>query len=91
MSKNRGSSGGENILWFLAGLSAGAAVGLLCAPAPGAETRRFLMEKTERSKAFLATSGRDYMDKGRELSDKGRRLADEAAEMFDEGRKLVEG
>jgi gas vesicle protein len=90
MSRDRNSSGG-NILWFLAGLSAGAAVGLLCAPAAGAETRRLLLEKTERSKAYLATSGRDYMEKGRELYDKGRRLADEAAEMFDEGRKLVEG
>jgi gas vesicle protein len=91
MSRDRNSNSGANIVWFLAGLSAGAAVGLLCAPASGAETRRQLLEKTERSKAYLATSGRDYMDKGRELYDKGRRLADEAAEMFDEGRKLVEG
>jgi hypothetical protein len=91
MSRDGGSSGGENMLWFLAGLSAGAAVGLICAPASGAKTRQLLMEKTGRSKAFLATSGRDYMEKGRELYDKGRRLAEEAAEMFDEGRKLVEG
>jgi len=91
MSRDRNSSNGANILWFIAGLSAGTAVGLLCAPAPGAETRRLLMDRTERSKAFLATSGRDYLEKGRELYDKGRRLADEAAEMFDEGRKLVEG
>jgi len=32
MSRDRNSSNGANILWFIAGLSAGTAVGLLCAP-----------------------------------------------------------
>ncbi|HUS05955.1 MAG TPA: YtxH domain-containing protein [Bryobacteraceae bacterium] len=79
-----------NVMWFVAGITAGAAVGLLYAPAAGEETRRVLSDKAAKGKELLATSGREYMDKGRELYEKGRRLADEAAEMFDEGRKLVE-
>ena len=64
----------RNILWFLAGLSLGAAVGILGAPKSGTETRRLLASK--------ATSG--------ELYERGRHLAEEAAELFEEGRRLME-
>jgi gas vesicle protein len=72
----------SNTLWFVAGLSFGAAVGLLVAPAPGAETRKYLGEH--------AGSARDYVDRGRDLYERGRELADEAAQMYEEGRHLIE-
>ncbi len=72
----------SNVLWFAAGVSLGAAIGLLAAPASGAETRRYLADH--------AGSARDYVDRGRELYEKGRELADEAAHMYEEGRHLVE-
>ena len=75
---------------FSAGFSVGAAVGLLVAPVPGAQARRYLADKTTDGRKLLATSGRDFLDKTRDLYHKGCELADEAAEMFDEGRRIVE-
>jgi len=77
------SSRTRNTLSFFAGLSFGAGVALLIAPASGADTRRYLGER--------AGSALDYVDRGRELYDKGRELADEAAHMYEQGRHLVEG
>jgi gas vesicle protein len=70
-----------SILYFAAGLSLGAAVGILLAPASGADTRRYLGTR--------AGAARDYLDYGRDLYDKGRELADEAAHMYEEGRHLI--
>lgn len=72
-----------NALYFLAGLTLGAGVGLLLAPAPGSDTRQYLGER--------AGSAREYLDRGRELYEKGRELADEAAQLYEDGRHLVEG
>ena len=73
----------QNVLWFAAGLSFGAAVGVLLAPKPGAETRKYLYGKSD--------VAREYLHRGKELYDRGRELADEAAAMYEEGRHLVEG
>ena len=72
-------SNSANILWFLAGVSLGTAVGMVMAPAAGADTRR-----------QIGTRSHDALERGRELYDRGRHLADEAAEMFEEARRLVE-
>ena len=82
---------GTNWLWFLAGASLGTAIGIVCAPAAGAETRRYLSSKAMEGRQNLRVNSREMFERGRELYDKGRRLADEAADMFDEGRRLVEG
>ena len=71
-----------SILYFAAGLSLGAAVGILVAPARGADTRRYLTDR--------AGAAREYLDYGRDLYDKGRELADDAAHMYEEGRHLIE-
>ena len=73
----------SDALCFVAGLSLGAAIALLIAPASGADTRRYLGDR--------AGAARDYVDRGRELYERGRELADEAAQMYEEGRHLVEG
>jgi len=73
----------RNAGWFLAGLSIGAALAVVLAPASGQDTRRYLRDKTR-------GSGKDILNTGRELFDMGRELADEAAGMFEEGRKLME-
>ena len=72
-----------NVLWFLAGMGLGTAIGMVLAPASGVETRRHARE-------YVSTHGHDAFERGRELYEKGRHLADEAAEMFEEGRRLVE-
>lgn len=72
----------SNALWFVAGLSLGTAVGVLLAPSPGADTRRYLSEQ--------AGSAREVIDRGRELYEEGCELADEAAHLYEEGRHLVE-
>lgn len=72
----------RNLLYFAAGLSLGAAIGLLMAPAAGADTRRYLGDR--------AGAARDYLDYGRDLYERGRELADEAADLYEEGRHLIE-
>jgi len=42
-----GCSGGGGILWFLAGLGIGAAVGVLYAPKPGKDTRDSILSAAE--------------------------------------------
>ena len=87
MSEERTSG----FLWFVAGAAIGAAIGLLYAPQPGAETRKRLSRTAEKGREALAESGSEILERGRELYDKGRQIADEAAEMFDRGKKLVQG
>ena len=82
---------GSKIVWFVAGVSIGAAIALLYAPASGEETRKKLLDKTGEGREALAETGKEFMEKGRELYDKGRRLVDDAADMFDQGRKIVGG
>jgi gas vesicle protein len=81
----------SKVLWFSAGFSVGAAIGLIVAPKSGAEARRYIADRTGSGRALLASSGKDFLEKTRDLYQKGCELADEAAEMFDEGRRIVEG
>jgi gas vesicle protein len=80
-----------SLLWFLAGVSIGAAATMILTPVSGAETRRLIGQKAGDARGFIRDSGREYYERGRELYEHGRTLADEAAELFEEGRRLVEG
>ena len=84
-------SNGSNLLWFVAGVAAGATASLLFTPVPGAETRRLITKGADNAKDFFEQSGREYLEKGRELYEQGCHIADEAAEIYEEGRRLVEG
>ncbi len=72
-----------NVLWFVAGLAVGGAMGVMLAPRPGAQTRRYLGQRAGQAGV--------YLDRGRQLYDRGRELADEAAQLYEEGRHLIEG
>jgi len=77
----------EKLVWFLAGMAVGAALGILFAPRSGREVRRLIGEKTAEGRDFLAETGRDIYSKGRELYDRGKGLAEDAAGLFDRGGK----
>ncbi len=56
------------------GLAAGATVGILFAPKSGAETRKFIADKTSESGQFLAHQGEQIRDAAADLLGKGRRV-----------------
>jgi gas vesicle protein len=91
MAKQQGSDG---LLWFVAGVSLGATIALLYAPASGHHTRKRIKKvagtvaKTSAEK--VAESGRQISELGRELYERGRQMADDANTMFERGRKLID-
>ena len=89
-NRRSGPSAADGLLWFAAGLAAGAAIGILFAPQPGEETRRRLSDLAADGRTSLADRSRGLFDQGREFFERGRDLADEAAEIFDRGRNLVD-
>ena len=74
----------------LAGIGLGTAVGVVLAPASGADTRKQIGARAGQAREYVSLHGHEAYDLGRDLYEKGKQLADEAAEMFDEGRRLVE-
>ena len=55
---------GSGVLWFLAGLGIGAAVGILYAPQSGSETREILMARAEEGRDFVRKRARDAREQG---------------------------
>lgn len=74
---------GRGLLLFCAGFAVGAGIGVVLAPAPGAETRRRIADG--------AHHGRDFLDSTHEIYEMGRHLAEEAAGMVEDGRRLMRG
>jgi gas vesicle protein len=66
---------GTKVSFFLAGVGIGAAVALLFAPKSGEETRKYLADR--------ANDGRDY------VAAKGRELRKQAEGMVDRGKEVV--
>src|SRR5690242_14005490 len=79
-----------NLIWFVAGAAAGAALALLFAPASGTKTRQYISETTQKTGQALAESSKEMYDRGRDLYERGRKMADEAAELLERGRNIVE-
>ena len=63
---------GSRFLYFLAGVSIGAVVGILFAPKSGRETREYIAGRADEGREFLSKRGRqireqatDYMERGK--------------------------
>jgi len=65
-------NGGGGLLWFLAGLGIGAAVGILYAPQSGSETRELLMSKAEEGSEYVRKRARDARDQAGQWAQKGK-------------------
>ena len=63
---------GSGILWFLAGLGIGAAVGILYAPRTGEETRQQIRDAAEQGRDAVKQRARDARDQAGTWADKGR-------------------
>jgi gas vesicle protein len=90
MSDEQGSSG---FSWFLAGLGAGALLGVLFAPKSGRETRDELVSGAREGTEYLRQRSREaadqvseYVDRSKEYMDKGRAQWEE---FVDKGKRYV--
>jgi|SRR6516162_3867829 gas vesicle protein len=63
---------GSGILWFLAGLGIGAAVGILYAPRTGEETRQQIRDAAEQGRDVVKRRARDAREQAGTWADKGR-------------------
>ncbi len=83
MAEDRYESSSNNLLYFLVGGLAGAAVALLYAPRSGRETRELIGEKI-----------REGTERGRELKDelisRSREIFDDAGEYVERGKESLE-
>jgi gas vesicle protein len=85
------SCGGSGILWFLAGLGIGGAVGVLYAPKAGRETRDSLLSAAEESRDAMQERARKYKDQAQEWADRGKDVIsqqkDNIRSAFEAGRQ----
>ena len=63
---------GSGILWFMAGLGIGAALGILYAPKTGEETRQQILDAAGQSKDAVKERARQAREQAGTWADKGR-------------------
>ncbi len=78
------------VIWFIAGIAAGAGAALVLAPEAGEKTRNMIGEQVERGRKTILDSGRELYEHGREMYERGREIAEEAADMFERARSIAE-
>ena len=83
--------GGGGILWFLAGLGVGAAIGVLYAPKPGRELRDEIVTAAEEGRDVVQERARKYREQAQEWADRGKDVLSQQKEnirsAFDAGRQ----
>ncbi|PSH05301.1 MAG: YtxH domain-containing protein [Acidobacteria bacterium] len=83
--------GSSGILWFLAGLGIGAAVGVLYAPKAGSETRESLLNAAGDGRDLVQERARKYKQQAQEWADRGKDVISQQKEnirsAFEAGRK----
>jgi gas vesicle protein len=85
MSEN--NSGGDKILFFMAGAGLGAILALLFAPKSGRETRELIARTATDSRDFIAnkvTEGREVVE------EKGRKIGDDFTTFLDKSKEAVQ-
>jgi len=82
---------GNGILWFLAGLGVGAALGVLYAPKAGQETRDAILNAAEEGTDVVRERARVYRDQAEQAVNRGREYmnqqADQIRSAFEAGRQ----
>jgi gas vesicle protein len=71
---------GSSVLWFLAGVGIGTAVGVLYAPRSGSETREVLRAKADEGRDFVRARAQDAREQANEWVDKGREAVSQQKE-----------
>ncbi len=72
----------NGILWFLAGLGVGAALGVLYAPKSGRETREALINAADEGKEVVRERARQYREQAQNLYEKGRETVAQQKDQF---------
>ena len=85
------NSTGSGILWFLAGLGLGAAVGVLYAPKSGQETRESILDAAEQGRDVVAERARKYREQAKQWAERGKDVVAQQKEnlrsAFEAGRQ----
>ncbi|MBI2818354.1 MAG: YtxH domain-containing protein [Acidobacteria bacterium] len=71
---------GAKFIYFLAGLSIGALVGILFAPQSGKETREFIAGRAEDGREYLSRKGRQYREQAAEYVERGKEVISQQKE-----------
>ncbi len=80
-------SSGKVLLGLLAGVAAGAALGILFAPDKGTETRRTISRKGSEYADELGEKFNNFIDS---LTEKGEAVKKEASNMLDKGKQRMD-
>ncbi len=73
---------GGSVLWFLAGLGLGAAVGVLYAPRSGRETRDVLRSTADEGREYVSERAQRARQQAAHLKDRGRDVLNQQKEQF---------
>jgi len=72
-----------SFMWFLAGLGAGALLGVLYAPRAGSETREEIKQTVEEGREYAKDLGHDTLESFTELVERGKDAIDEQREQME--------
>ena len=74
--------GGNNFMWFLAGLGFGALLGVLYAPRSGRETRESLMTSAQEGREYIKTRGKEARETMNQWVDRSKEVVARGKEQF---------
>jgi gas vesicle protein len=75
---------GTKVSFFLAGVGIGAAVALLFAPKSGEETRKYLADRANDSRDYVAAKGRELRKQAEGVVDRGKEVVTKQKERLAE-------